>query len=400
VFQPQLRGRPVAVLSNNDGCVVARSRELKALQVPMGIPVHQIQDLIRRHDVALRSSNYALYGDMSRRVMSCLRQFSPHLEVYSIDEAFLDLSGCAPDVVAYSRRIRQTVQQWTGIPVSIGIGPTKTLAKVASRIAKQSATHVFEAATPQQRTQILAELPVEDLWGINYRWGLQLRAAGIDTAGKLRDCDVHWLRRRFNVVLMRLALELRGIPCLELENIASDKKQIVVSRTFGQKLTRLEDLKIAVAAHAARAAEKLRQQASLTQQVSVFIRTNQYARQDAQHQTRWQSRLVSATDDTRILLRTLLHHLEKIYRPGFRYYKAGVLLAALSEKSQRQQDLFETGDQDQAGRLMAAVDSINQTLGKGTLRFASQGFSNPAEMRRERRSPAYTTRWEELLKVS
>jgi DNA polymerase V len=199
---------------------------------------------------------------------------------------------------------------------------------------------------------------------------------------------------------MRLALELRGIPCLELEDVVPDKKQIMVSRTFGQKLTRLEDLKIAVAAHAARAAEKLRQQASLTQQVSVFIRTNQYARQDAQHQTSWQSRLVSATDDTRILLHTLLSHLEKIYRPGFRYYKAGVLLAALSAKSQRQQDLFESRDHDQAGRLMAAVDSINQTLGKGTLRFASQGFSNPGEMRREQRSPAYTTRWEELLKVS
>jgi DNA polymerase V len=172
VFQPQLRGKPVAVLSNNDGCVVARSQELKVLEVPMGIPVHQIRHLIKRHDIALRSSNYALYGDMSHRVMSCLRRFTPDIEVYSIDESFLDLTGCASNLTAYSQDIRQTVQQWTGIPVSIGIGPTKALAKVANRIAKKTGTRVFELTTLEQQTQILSEWPIEHLWGINYRWGL------------------------------------------------------------------------------------------------------------------------------------------------------------------------------------------------------------------------------------
>jgi DNA polymerase V len=386
----------VAVLSNNDGCIVARSDELKALGVPMGAPVHQLGELIRRHRVQVFSSNYALYGDMSGRVMDVLGQFTPQLEVYSIDESFLDLTGCAPDLAAYGQQIRATVGRCTGIPISIGIAPTKVLAKAANKLAKQHRAGVLELMQPAQQSEALAEFPVEDLWGIGERWAQQLRALGIDTALQLRDADPATLRRRFSVVMARIALELRGTACLTLEEITPAKQQIRASRTFGRKLTALADLQSAVAAHVTRAAVKLRRQHSLTRDLLVFMHTNLFSERDPPYRASWYTALPVATDDTRVLLRYALAGIARLYRAGYRYQKAGVMFLDLLSRQYQQTDLFEPDETARAWRLMAVIDRINARMGRGTIRFAAEGFGDPAKMRVGRRTPAYTTQWKEL----
>jgi DNA polymerase V len=399
VFQPRLEGKPVVVLSNNDGCVVARSQEIKDLGVPMGIPFYKIRDLVSRYQVEVFSSNYALYGDMSTRVMSVLHRFTPRLEVYSIDESFLDLTDLPqPELTAYGREMVATVRQWTGIPVSIGIGPTKTLAKVANRIAKKGRIPggVFDLSDPDLQTEYLAQLAVGDLWGIGPRWAAKLKACGIETALQLRDADAQRMRERFNVVMGRMVLELRGTPCLAIETIASPRKQIMVSRSFGRKVTALADLKQAVASYMARAAEKLRQQGSVAQALMVFIHTHLFSQTDPQYSTACTRSLPAATSSTGKLIQYAMRGVEAIYRDGYRYQKAGVMLMDLASASMEQRNLFEAGDDVHSTRLMEAMDQINGKLGKRTLRYACEGFRKSWRTRGERRTPAYTTRWEDL----
>lgn len=406
LFRPELRHRPIVVLSNNDGAIVARSNEAKALGIPMAVPVFKMQNEINKYQVSVFSSNYALYGDLSRRVMDTLKTFTPNVEVYSIDESFLDLSGFQHrDLQQYSQTIRRTVHQWTGIPVSIGIGPTKTLAKVANHLAKKNPTceGVLNLNVLGDLTPILDSVPVQDVWGIGRRWSERLHQLGIHTARQLRDADNSRLKKQFNVVLARTAQELGGIPCIELEEAQPDRQQIISSRSFGERLEDIEDLRQAVTHFICRAAEKLRRQNLQAGQVSVFIHTSPHSKdpvRDPYYKNSRGTRLAIPSDNSGELVQTALRLLDGIYRPGFRYMKAGIMLSELSSRQHQQTDLFAPMLKKADNRkLMAALDGINHKMGKGTLRYGSEGFGGNWQMKQNRKSPNYTTRWDELAVV-
>jgi DNA polymerase V len=398
VFDPRLEGKPVVVLSNNDGIVVARSNEAKALGIGMGVPEFQIRHLIRRHGVQVFSSNYVLYGDMSQRVMDTLAQFSPNVEVYSIDEAFLSLSGfTASNLTEYGCAIRSTVKRWTGIPVSVGIAETKTLAKIAGDVAKRTrdAGGVCDMMAWPDRGALLADIPVEDVWGVGPNWARLLKRHGITTALSLREADVYWVRGTMGVVGERLVRELRGVSCLPLEDCPSPKQGITVSRSFGQPVTSLAEMREAVATYMARAAEKLREERLAVNVLTVFLMTNQF-KDEPQYSNAVTIKLPVATDSTTDLLRYALPGVKRIFRDGYRYKKAGVMLTALVPASQVQTDLFDFQDRERSSRLMRVLDRINADMGTGTLRYASEGYVKRWQARFERRSPAYTTKWNEL----
>jgi len=400
VFEPRLWGRPVIVLSNNDGCVVARSAEAKALGIAAGACFFEIRDLAARHGVAVRSSNYTLYGDLSARVMAVLGRFTPHLEVYSIDEAFLDLGGMATGrLTACGRAIRRTVRRWTGIPVSVGIGPTKTLAKAANHLAKRdpAAGGVRSLAGAGEQAAALARLDVEDLWGIGRRWGARLRRAGIRTALQLRQARPARVRRLLGVVGERTALELGGLPCLGLEEAPPPARSIVRSRSFGRPVRRREALEEAVAAHASRAAEKLRQQRQAAGAMGVFVATSPF--RAAPYANAATVPLDPLTDDTGRLIRAALAAVRPIFRTGLAYRKAGVMLSGLEPRAGLVESLFDRQDRARSERLMGVLDEVNGRLGPGTLRYAASGFERPWQMRRVHASPHYTTRWDELPTV-
>ncbi len=398
VFNPKLQGEPVVVLSNNDGCVVARSEEAKALGIAMGVPAFQIRHLIRAHDVQVFSSNYALYGDMSRRVLDTLAQFTPNLEVYSIDEAFLSLSGfTARNLAEYGRTIRATVKRWTGIPVSVGIAETKTLAKIAGEMAKHSrdAGGVCDLATSVDRTALLAKIPVEDVWGIGPNWARFLTEHDVRTARDLRDADEHWIRKRIGVVGARIVQELRGVSCFALEDCPPPKQGITVSRMFGRPITTLTEMREAVATYTARVGEKLRRERLAATVLTVFLTTNPF-KDEPQYSNAVTIKLPVATDATPELLRHALCGIEHIYRDAYRYNKAGVMLTALVPASQRQLDLFEDQDRERSSRLMRVLDRINTEMGAGTLRYAAEGYVKHWRTRFERRSLVNTTNWRDL----
>lgn len=398
VFDPKLEGKPVVVLSNNDGIVVARSNEAKALGIKMGVPEFQIRHLIRRHDVQVFSSNYVLYGDMSQRVMETLGQFTPSLEVYSIDEAFLSLSGfTSRNLTEYGRTIRATVKQWTGLPVSVGIAETKTLAKVAGRVAKRTkgVAGVFDLTAYQHRDVVLAETAVEDIWGVGPNNARLLNGHGIQTALDLRGADDHWIRKRMGVVGARIVQELRGVACLALEECPPSKQGITVSRSFGRQVTTLAEMREAVATFIARAAEKLRGEQLAVSVLTVFLTTNTF-KDEPQYSNAATIKLPVATDSTSDLLRYALPGMERIFREGYRYKKAGVMLTALVPASQVQGHLFDRPDLERSGRLMRALDRLNDRMGAGTLRYAAEGLTKHWKARFERRSPAYTTSWRDL----
>lgn len=395
VFAPHLEAQPVAVLSNNDGCVIARSEQVKRLGIPMGAPLHTVQHRMRQHHVKVLSSNYALYGDMSQRVMAVLEHFTPALEIYSIDEAFLDLGPSNPHLLDEAHNIVSTVRRWTGIPVSIGIGPSKVLAKVANRIAK-TGDRVAALTDPASQTALLAELPVDALWGINKRWASKLQRLGIKTALQLRDSDPKRLRACFGVVMERLAWELRGRSCLTLETVAAPRKQIVVSRSFGTPITALEPLTQAAAGYMARAAVKLRRQHSVVKTLTVFVQTNPFATGEPHYHNGCTLSLAAPTSDTGILIHYTVQAVKRLYREGYRYKKVGVMLLDLLSTDYHQADLFSRGDDRHSQQRMAVVDQINTVMGQGTVRFAREGLQQPWVMRQAKRSPAYTTRWAQL----
>ncbi|MGM1051827.1 MAG: Y-family DNA polymerase [Pseudomonadota bacterium] len=406
VFDPRLEGRPVGVLSNNDGCVVARSNELKALGVEMGAALHLLSPHIRRQAVLL-SSNYALYGDMSRRVTETLGQFSPHVEVYSIDESFVGFQGFDPATLeARGHALRQTVRQWTGIPVCVGFAPTRVLAKLANRAAKKIPSYEgvckLEADGLDTRT-LLQQLPVTELWGVARRTGERLALMDIKTAWELREADPKRIRRAFSVVMERIVWELRGRPAIQLDDMTAPKKQIMVSRSFGRMTSDPADLREAVRQHTARAGEKLRRQGGVTSAVMVFVRTNPFQLDQPQYRNSVVVPLVRPTDDTRDIAQAAAHGLQAIFLEGYRYHKAGVMLLDLSADDNRQLSLDETpkseADRQRSQRLMATVDKLNRELGRDSVRLGLPRQGNAWALRCERRTPRYTTRWDELVRV-
>jgi DNA polymerase V len=404
VFNPSLENKPVVVLSNNDGCAVARSAEVKALGVKMGTPWFQMQDLAREHGIIALSSNYTLYADMSNRMMSVLRQYSPHQEVYSIDECFLGLDGMHQDLAAYGQQMRQQVRRWTGIPVCVGIGPTKTLTKLANHIAKKGAkwNGVCDlGALPEaELNALLASIEVGEVWGVGRRLREQLAEMHIHTVLALKQADPALIRRRFSVVLERTVLELRGISCMALEEVAPDKQQIVCSRSFGMAVLTLAELREAVSSYMTRATQKLRRQSSIAGAIHVFITTGPFREKDPQYSQGITIPLPHASDDTSQLIRVALWALKRIYRPGFRYAKAGVMLMDLGPAGRRQPTLFtDDAAERRSATLMLTLDSINRKMGKDALFLASSGIGKAWRMQQGNKSPCYTTSWKQLAQV-
>lgn len=403
VFRPDLNGKPVAVLSNNDGCIVARSAEVKALGIKMGVPLFQIQHLVKQHQITLFSSNYTLYADMSARVMSILESFVPALEVYSIDEAFLDLTGFnSHDPSAYAQLIKKTVGRNTGIPVCVGIAPTKTLAKLANFAAKKwlKTGGVVDLSNPQRRAKLMPLVPVNEVWGVGARTAEKLRQLGIYTVMDLAQQAPQAMQKHGSIVLARIVRELNGQSCLALEEIAPPKQQIVCSRSFSHKLTSHAQLAQALAEFCSRAAEKLRQQHALASCITIFIRTNPHAVQDPQYQRQASSQLSPPTQDTRILIKTAHQLLDSIFKPGFSYAKCGVQLSHIQAAQQPQQlNLFDLDAQETQQRqqqLMQTIDRINKRYPKA-LSIAATGFNKSWQPKSDKLSRRYTTNWQELL---
>lgn len=398
VFQPQLEGRPVIVLSSNDGCAIARSMEAKAIGIKMGDPLFKIQHLVKEHNVEVISSNFSLYGDMSARVMDVLKQFSAHIEIYSIDEAFLRIEDENP--LAYGVNLKTVVKQWTGIPVSVGIAPTKTLAKVANHLAKKSVHGCHALVSLPEREQILKNFPIEDVWGIGSQWSKKLRSYGITSAWELSEKDHRWLRKAFNIVLARTAVELRGMPCLSLEEVDPAKKSIISSRSFGELVTAYDILKEAVSFHASSIAQKLRQQGSTTLCLCTSIRTNPFQKMGGYYSNSALTSLTVPTNDTALLIKAALAALDRIYKQGLSYKKAGVMALHIQPEGTVPLTLFQTAqDAEKRAGLFKTLDRLNDQWGRGSLVFASEGTRKSWGPKASLKSPSFTQNWRHLPKV-
>jgi len=402
VFQPKLEGKPVVVLSNNDGCVVSRSQEVKDLGVTMAAPWYQMKALAKRHGIVAFSSNYALYADLSSRVMSLLSQFSPQQEVYSIDESFLDLSGMPGSHAEYGQLMRRTIRQCVGIPVCVGIAPSKTLAKLANHVAKKNpqfnSVCDFNSMSEDELDALLASIEVGEVWGVGRRTAPKLQEIGIHSVLDLKRSPPGRLRARFSVVFERIVSELNGVACLELDDVPHDKQQIICSRSFGMLTSSLADLEQAAIAYTTRAVEKLRQQHSIASALHIYVRTNPHRTQDAQHQQGILVPLDEPDDDTRAFCKAALHGLRQIYRPEHAYQKVGVMLADIVPASERPRTLFDDdAARERSKSLMNALDHINRRMGSGTLRLLGEGANQSWAMRRESSSRRYTTEWEDLF---
>ena len=405
MFRPDLIGKPVAVLSNNDGCVVARSAEIKKLGVKMGVPVFQIKHLVKQHHIQLLSSNYSYYADMSSRVMSTLEEYAPCFETYSIDEAFLDLTGvCHNDPIAYGHQIRKAVVRATGIPVCVGMGPTKTLAKLANFAAKkwQQTGGVLDLSDPVRREKLMRIVPVGEVWGIGSRTTAKLNQMGIHTVWDLATQPSQRMQSQLTIVVARTVMELNGIPCLELEESAPNKQEIVCSRSFSRRLTQYPELSAALSEFCSRAAEKLRRQQSLTACITIFIRTNPFNPNEPQYQRTASVKLDAATQDTRAIITMANRLLKELFKAGYGYHKCGVQLSQLQpESSPGQMELFDFADNGLPADnrpLMKVLDQINRRFPKA-ISVAATGFDKTWKAKAERISPRYTTNWRELASV-
>jgi DNA polymerase V len=401
IFEPSLENKPVVVLSNNDGCVVSRSNEAKQLGIGMGVAFFKVKDLAEKHGVVALSSNYTLYADMSRRVMETLCNFTPEIEVYSIDEAFLNLSGFGDNLTDYGRKIRQTVKQWTGMPVSIGIAETKTLAKIANRFAKRSpeADGVFELTGQARIDEALAQTGVEHIWGIGIRTCIKLKRVGIITALALRGVDIEWMRRRFGVTGVRTVYELRGMSCYELEDQPPAKKGITVSRMFGRKVETLEELKEAIASYASRAGEKLRDEGLAAGAMIIYVTTSRFVNPRKRYFNSHGVNFPIATNYTPELIGYATAAIERLYKKGFLYAKAGLILGELVPEGRVQGSLFDQADRQRSKRLMRAIDAVNLKLPDSRLIWAAEGIDQPWQAKFAKRSKRYTTQWDELAEV-
>ena len=403
LFRPDLKDTPVVVLSNNDGCVVARSREAKLLGIKMGVPVFQIKAEMQRHGILAFSSNYALYADLSSRVMRTLEEMAPRVEVYSIDEAFLDLTGIesAISLVEFGQQVRERIGHWIGITVCVGIAPTKTLAKLANHAAKKypATQGVVDLTNPDRQRRLLALVPVDDVWGVGRRLSKRLNALGITTALDLANASPRAIRDQFSVVLERTVRELNGESCIELEEIPPTKKQIVCSRSFGVKVTHFELLREAVCEYATRATEKLRKEQQQAKVLTVFIRTSPFKDNEPQYSNSASGELLIPSCDTQDFIELANHLLKRIWKDGFRYAKAGVMLSDFYDPGMFQPGLFDdVSTRSNSQQLMSVLDTINQS-GAGKVFFAGQGTKKDWSMKREHLSPAYTTRWDQLPRV-
>ncbi len=401
VFDPKLRNRPVVVLSNNDGCIIARSNEAKALGIKMGAPAFQIAAFLEANQVVVHSSNYCLYGDMSHRVMTKLGEFAPELEVYSIDEAFLNLTGIPGSLDEYGRVIRRAVSQCTGIPVSVGIGPTKVLAKMANHFAKKVPENggVF-VMSHDRRAECLRQFEAGEIWGIGRQYAKKLAGYGVRTAWDLTQQPDGWVRKQLTVVGLRVKMELEGISCLELELVPPAKQAICTSRSFGAAQTDRESIREAVATFAGRCAYKLRQQQLCARALLVFIHTNGFNAHEPQYARNAVCTLPVATNSSLELIKYALNTFEAIYREGFRYKKAGVIVTDIVFEGQVQGSLFDRVDREKERALMRALDGINLRFGQSTVKLAVQGIGDRKwKLRQAKLSPCYTTRWNDIIKV-
>ncbi len=413
-FRPDLVGRPVVVLSNNDGCAIARSNEAKALGIAMGAPWFKISHFAESDELVALSANFALYGDLSDRMMSLAAGLGYKQEIYSIDESFIDLTGLRGDLVERSFKVRARILQWVGIPCCIGIGQTKTLAKLANHVAKTAERKPgiypdklmqvcnFAEMTKDEFESVLAATPVSEVWGVGRRITAQLNEGGVQTALDLVRLDTATIRRKWSVVLERTVRELQGMSCIDLDDAPGAKKEIACTRSFGHPVTELSDLNEAVTHFASRAAEKLRKQGSTAHQVMCFVRTSPF-RKDPQYSGSVCVPLRRPTADTSVLVAAAAAGLKAIFRPGFNYAKAGVMLMDLQADTASQGELdLESDEMPDRGKLMTTLDGLNQRFGKGTVLMASAGLAGQRKawvMRQERRTPAYTTCWADIAVV-
>lgn len=396
LFRPDLRDKPVVVLSNNDGCIVSRSPEAKALGLKMAMPYFHANALIRRHGVIPFSSNYALYADISNRVMATLEHLAPRIEIYSIDEAFVDCTGI-PDLLGFGQQVRQTVLQWTGIQVCVGMAPTKTLAKLANHAAKQypATGGVVDLTDRKRQLKLMKLMPVDEVWGVGRRIAAKLCDLGIHTALDLAQANPKNIRRHFSVVLERTLAELNGENCLELDDITAPRQQIISSRSFGHKVTKLARMREAICEYTSIAAEKLRKENQVTKKLSVFIRTSGFEGHDRQYSNQATLTLVTHSSDTRELVARAMQLLEQIWRDGYSYAKGGVMLSDLCPADAAQADLFDPETKPDNPALMQVIDHINQS-GKGRIFLARQGMRKDWAMKQQFLSPRYTTRWADI----
>ena len=401
VFRPDLRNTPIVVLSNNDGCVIARSYDAKPF-VKMGAPYFQIKDVLRQNGIQAFSSNYALYGDMSQRVMSVIESLVPAVEVYSIDEAFADLTGLTCDLEPLGRRIRTQVYRSTGIPVGVGIAGTKTLSKLANHAAKKwqaQSGGVVDLRDRTKRDWVLKKCPASDVWGVGRKMTIHLEGLGIKTAWDLSKADPTLLRNKFSIVIEKTARELAGTPCLELDEPDPPKQEICCSRMFGKRLTDIAPIKEAVATYMQRAAEKLRAQQSLCKKIRVSVRTGMFNPAEAKYANGVLVELPYPTDDVRLMTKAAVEAVDRVFRPGFKYSKAEVLLLNLCQQGEYTDDLFSVSQPVATGKLMGVLDEINGRWGRGTLRLASVPVNPDWGMRREMMSQSFTTRVDQLWTV-
>lgn len=400
LFRPDLENKPIVVLSNNDGCVIARSNEAKALGIPMGAPAFKFQEQFKVQGIHVFSSNYALYGDLSARVMVMLEALTPHIEVYSIDEAFGEMQGFERfDLYTHGQHVRHTIKQCTGIPVSIGFGKTKTLAKIATRVAKKAkrANNVFVLNNKKQTHSVLKKIEVGDVWGVGRKLKAKLQHAGIQSAYDLSIADERWIRRKFSVVLQRTIQELNGYSCIETADLP-EKKQLLVSRSFHSRITEYNELCALLSGYIARACEKLRKQKSVAKSITVFIRTSPF-KPENQYSNAHNITLPQYTADTTTFLRVGRFILERIFKAGFEYQKAGIMLFDIVPDSCQQLCIFEQEKYDQQARLrMQLIDNINGKFGRQTMRLASESQKR-WYMKQEYLSQRYTTCWNELLSI-
>ena len=404
VFQPRLRGLPVGVMSNNDGCVIALSNELKALGIKMGTPAFEIQHLVRQGRIHLLSSNYELYGDMSQRVQAVLEEFSPGVEPYSIDEMFVRFNGFSREQrLEHARQLHDRVRQYTGIPVCVGVAPTRTLAKFANRAAKKIPAYrgvcVLQAGTAETRA-LLQHFELGDIWGVGRRLVERLAVLGIRTGWDLAQADPKRIRRQFSVTLERTALELRGIPCIEMNDFHEPRQRIMTSRSFGKLTDNLSEIREAMRQHGQRGAEKLRSQGSLARAVLVFLKTNPFREDQPQYSPSVAVELPRPTDDSRDILHAAGYALQRIYRSGYQYQKGGVMLLDLIDASRQQLSLLDTPQSDAARqrsqKLMHVMDDLNRRMGRGTVKLGTPSPGAAWHLRCANLTQRYSTRWDEL----
>jgi len=397
VFNPKLEGKPIVVLSNNDGCIIARSNEAKALGIPMGAPFFKYKQLINRNKVHVFSSNYTFYGDMSARVMTSLRSLVGEIEIYSIDEAFLDISSFAYcDLGDTAKEIKTLIKQWTGIPVSIGIGSSKTLAKIANRQAKKdSLDNVFDIRNPDVKKSVLQELPVEEIWGISTRWGRRLRKIGIETAQDLVEANPRYVKKTISIVGERIHYELNGVSCIGIEEV-KNKKNIISSKSFGKKVSQVQELEEAVSNYTARACEKLRLQNSRAQGLYVFLRTSPHIDKERQYSNGMSVHFSIPTSNTSKIIKEGKRLTNKLFLPGYEYQKVGVMLMNISDAKNEQSSFLDKENYNKSDNIMKSLDVVNKQFGSGSLILGAQGIQKNWRMKADRKSGAYTTNLKDL----